>query len=578
VPHNRSRAPLTLALALALCWSALAVAPVAAVGPKVVIIVGPTGSLTDTYRSHANQVANTATAAGAEVVKVYSPNATWANVRTAVAGAKVIVYFGHGNGFPSPYSSTENPDRVNGWGLNRTTTNGDGDNWSSTMVYCGEKALLGTLTSSDGAAQWSYCGGSSGTDGIAPAPNFVMVYSSACYAPGAGETGGATEAQARERVRNYSYPALALGAGAYFATDLGASSVVDLVLRNPDTGFGQLAQSATGYDAAAQRHFDHVDFAGAEEIWIQRTYAMGRSDYWYAYAGDPARTPAGGIAVLPPAPQVTRVKPADGMLTAGTSARPNATFDMPVSGLSGSSFVARDSFGFRVPGKVQWNADLNLATLVPARRLVTNETYTVQLTSAIRSLSGSSLEPYAWSFATRDDGGDGQSATWAAPRQLALRQGTHTAYQFDGEGRMTAATTATLPADTAATSTTRRTIPGQTGYWLHVADGSFAGHWIRQSAAAYLADEGAPAAAWTAASYSPTVTVTIAKGTHTAYKLDSAGAMTAQKTATLSRAVGAQAAKLRAFPNQAGGWFKIVSGTWSGYWLRASDVVFRPAT
>jgi hypothetical protein len=578
VPHSQFRAPLALALAVAFCWSLLAVAPAAAVGPKVVIIVGPTGSLTNTYRSHANQVATTAAAAGAEVVKVYSPNATWANVRAAVAGANVIVYFGHGNGFPSPYSSTENTDRVNGWGLNRTTTNGDGDNWSTTMAYCGEKALLGTLTSSDGAAQWSYCGGSSGTDGIAPAPGFVMIYSSACYAPGAGETDGATEAQARERVRNYSYPALALGAGAYFATDLGASSVVDLVLRNPDTGFGQLAQSAAGYDAAAQRHFDHPDLAGAEEIWIQRTYAMGRSDYWYAYAGDPARTPAGGTAVLPPGPQVTRVKPADGLLTAGTSARPNAYFDMPVTGLSGSSFVVRDSFGFRVPGKVRWNAELNQATLVPARRLVTNEAYAVQLSSAIRNLSGSSLEPYTWSFTTRDDGGDGHSAAWSAPRPLVFRQGTHTGYQFDGEGRMTAVKTATLAVDSGVGTTTRRTIPRQSGYWFFVVDGKWAGHWIRQSAALYLADEGAPTGAWTAASYNPTVTVTIAKGTHTACKLDSAGAMTAQKTATVSRAVGAQAAKLRAFPNQAGGWFKIVSGTWSGFWLRASDVVYRPAT
>ena len=44
-------------------------------------------------------------------------------------------------------------DRTNGWGLNRTTANGDKDDWSKTLVYCGEKALLGTLTSSDGAAQ-----------------------------------------------------------------------------------------------------------------------------------------------------------------------------------------------------------------------------------------------------------------------------------------------------------------------------------------------------------------------------------------------------------------------------------------
>ena len=82
----------------------------------------------------------------------------------------MIVYFGHGNGYPNPYSSTENRDRVNGWGLNRTETGGDVDNWGGTMVYCGEKALLGTLTAADGAAQWSYCGGKTTRIGSRPHP------------------------------------------------------------------------------------------------------------------------------------------------------------------------------------------------------------------------------------------------------------------------------------------------------------------------------------------------------------------------------------------------------------------------
>ena len=133
------------------------------------IIVGPTGAQTDSYRSSADAVASAATAAGATVVKVYSPNATWANVKNAVNGANIVVYMGHGSGYPNPYNTTETTGKTNGWGLNRTTTNGDGDNWSSTMVYCGERALLGTLTSADGD-QWKYCGGSANNDGITPAP------------------------------------------------------------------------------------------------------------------------------------------------------------------------------------------------------------------------------------------------------------------------------------------------------------------------------------------------------------------------------------------------------------------------
>ena len=146
----------------------------------------------------------------------YSPNATWSRVRSAVNGASVIVYFGHGNGYPNPYTSGfEYTDRVNGWGLNRTTSNGNEDNWSTTMVYCGEKALLGTLSSSDGAAQRQFCRGGP----ITPAPGFTMVYAQAHYAPGFGERYAESDpvttlSQAQQRVRNYSTPVLRLGAEA----------------------------------------------------------------------------------------------------------------------------------------------------------------------------------------------------------------------------------------------------------------------------------------------------------------------------------------------------------------------------
>ena len=90
--------------------SQFAVAPVgAAVAQKVVIIVGPTGAQTDSYRSKGDDIATAAEAAGATVVKVYSPNATWSAVKAAVNGANIVVYLGHGNGFPNPYSSIEPP-------------------------------------------------------------------------------------------------------------------------------------------------------------------------------------------------------------------------------------------------------------------------------------------------------------------------------------------------------------------------------------------------------------------------------------------------------------------------------------
>ena len=91
---------------------------------KVVIVVGQTQSVTASYISDANQAATefqaAAAAAGSSVAitKIYSPYATWAAVKAAAKGANVLVYMGHGSGYPNPYVSYEQPNGDNGMGLN----------------------------------------------------------------------------------------------------------------------------------------------------------------------------------------------------------------------------------------------------------------------------------------------------------------------------------------------------------------------------------------------------------------------------------------------------------------------------
>ena len=60
--------------------------------------------MTPTYRNDANQVYAEAIKYTNNVVKVYSPGATWSKVQAAVNGASIVVYMGHGNGWPSPYT------------------------------------------------------------------------------------------------------------------------------------------------------------------------------------------------------------------------------------------------------------------------------------------------------------------------------------------------------------------------------------------------------------------------------------------------------------------------------------------
>src|ERR1035437_6954679 len=86
---------------------------------KVVIVVGAVQGTTAQYRAYGNDAAATFAKYTSNIVKVYSPNATWAAVQAAAAGASVLVYLGHGSGYPNPYNS-QPVAGDNGMGLNYT--------------------------------------------------------------------------------------------------------------------------------------------------------------------------------------------------------------------------------------------------------------------------------------------------------------------------------------------------------------------------------------------------------------------------------------------------------------------------
>ena len=436
---DRVRAALALALTLALGASFFSTAPVAAVvAPKVVIIVGPTGAQTDSYRNSADGIAVSAEAAGGTVVKVYSPNATWANVQAAVEGANIIVYLGHGNGYPNPYSSGAEPtDRDNGWGLNRTTTNGDSDDWSKTMVYCGEKALLGTLSSTDGAAQRQYC-----TGGIHPAPGFVMIYNKACYTPGAGEgfDTKATESVAFQRVRNYSYPVLKLGASAYFATDIhgGASSIVETLLENPSMTMGEVASGAPGYSDSAQRHFSHPDLAG-KQVWIQRTGTGSGLDYWYAYAGNPNASIANPSAPPPTSSlDVTRYAGSDRYATAAAVSAASFAPGVPVAYVAtGVNFpdalAGSAAAGFKGgPTLLVSPTGIPAATAAELSRLKPSKIVVLGGTSVVSEATRGALAAYATGGTARRLAGANRYETAAAISRDTFVPGVPVAYVATG--------------------------------------------------------------------------------------------------------------------------------------------------
>ena len=166
--------------------------PALAAAKKVVIVVGPVGSQTSDYRSDAKRYASYARSYGASVTEIYSPYATWTKVKNAAQGANILIYLGHGNGYPSPYGSFQRYTK-DGFGLNATSGNGN-----SNIKYWGEYYI---------------------DRDIQMAPNAVVILARLCYASGNSEWGAAnpTKSTAIKRVDNYGAGFLRAGAKAVFA-------------------------------------------------------------------------------------------------------------------------------------------------------------------------------------------------------------------------------------------------------------------------------------------------------------------------------------------------------------------------
>ncbi len=293
-------AALALTLLLGVAASPLAVTGARAAGPRVAIIVGPVGSLTAYYRSDAQKAAAEARRYTDDVVTVYSPDATWGAARAAMAGASLVVYLGHGNGWPSRYSSRLNPRTQDGLGLNPVAGKGDLAHQYFGEAYLAERVDL--------------------------APNAVVVLSHLCYASGNSEPGlpeGTLEV-AKQRVDNFAAGFLAAGAGAviadgylgpayYVRSILAGRGTVEGIWRDapnfhghvlafPSTrtpGFGALMDPTARRSGFYRSLVTRADLR-ADEVAAGRS---GRSVGTAGEAGPPTPPPGGWQVVLPPEPQ-----------------------------------------------------------------------------------------------------------------------------------------------------------------------------------------------------------------------------------------------------------------------------------
>ena len=426
--------------------------------PKVAIIVGPVGSLTPTYLALAERAAATAQAHGATVARAYSPNATPATVLAAVADAKIVIYFGHGYGHPSPYGGL-NTAKQNGWALQGPAARGTHGDAGAELEYYGEDWIVANAR---------------------PAPGFVMIYSNTCYAPGASEgVAGhppATSLHAAQRVAYYSRSTFALGGSAYFATDFdhGAADLVDRMLGNPDATYGTAFVGDARYVPSGLSTQPH-HFSAGQQIWLHHSkYTDGPPNYWYAFAGNPDVAPR--RAWDPVAPAIGLHAPGPN----GVDVPPNASVTLAVSealvGVSASTVRLLDGTGSEVAASLSYDAAAGRITLQPSSALRLSERYDVVVSAGIVDEAGNPLAPAKLSFRTRVD-----ADPLVEPLAAVLEPGSHQLIRLGENGVLAERRTIELVDAQAMTVSVRARLEGRPGTWLQLADGDLAGWWIAES-------------------------------------------------------------------------------------------------
>ncbi len=257
---NRSLRLTVLAIVAALVVSLGTVAnpaPVSAAAIKVVIVVGPAGSSTGNYIDSARRYASQARSYGATVVQVYSPNATWSRVKAAAQGANLLIYLGHGNGFPSPYGPFSKYRR-DGMGLNSTLGNGHYN-----VKYVGEYPIQ---------------------QEIRLATNAVVILNRLCYASGNSEWGTAnpTRETAIKRVDNYGAGYLGAGAKAVYAEAINSVAYTIKALFKSTRTVDSIFMSHPSASGARDFTFDSVRTPGTRA----HMDPPREGKYWRSVIGD----------------------------------------------------------------------------------------------------------------------------------------------------------------------------------------------------------------------------------------------------------------------------------------------------
>jgi len=201
------------------------------------------------------------------VTRMFHPRATWARVRPALQGANLVVYFGHGNGWPSPYAPFQESTK-NGFGLNG---------------YEGAPA-----------GKHVYYGGNVIRDKIRLADDAVVILYRSCYTAGNGEPDAPVPSRsvAVERADNFAAAFLHRNVGAGVVMAFGPRQRVDLAaqLMRPGRSMDDIFRTRS-----AQPGYGSSGWIGTNDFYVDSRRTKGArqhldphpsAGYYRAISGD----------------------------------------------------------------------------------------------------------------------------------------------------------------------------------------------------------------------------------------------------------------------------------------------------
>jgi hypothetical protein len=261
-------------------------------------------------------------------------------------------------------------------------------------------------------------------------------------------------------------------------------------------------------------------------------------------------------------PRVVGRKPSNGDGLVATSRDIRIDFDEPVFSTHSANAFLEAADGSPIPATNDLLDDRMRLYLDPGQSLPLDAEVTVTLTGDVRDAAGNSLEAATWTFSTAP------GTAYDPARQLVIEAGVRHGYRIGSGGRVENLKSVQLESNEIAAAGHRATLPNLPGRWLFADDGSLHGRWVRESQRIHVFGT-TERERW-----EPSVGIVVRRGTHTAYRFDADGEVTARRTRTLDSAVEHLARQRRIVNGRP--YLLITDGRWRRYLLPESSVAYRP--